>query len=79
MSVREYKVQLALTSIRELRQVIDELTEEELHACLKFECESRRRKSVYDALIAKLAELNRQTFITQLKEKYKWPVPTRSS
>lgn len=78
MSVREYKTQLALTSIRELRQVIDELTVEELHHCLKFECESRRRKSVYDALVAKLAELNRQTFITQLKEQYKWPVTTRS-
>jgi hypothetical protein len=79
MSVRESKITLALSSIRDLRQVIGELTEEELQACLQFECESRRRKSVYNALIAKLAELNRQTFITHLKEKYKWPVDPRSS
>ena len=78
MNFNESKLQLALTSIRELRRVIDKFTAEELHACLKFECESRRRKSVYNALIAKLAELNRQTFITQLKEQYKWPAPTRS-
>jgi hypothetical protein len=79
MNFNESKLQLALVSIRELRRVIDKLTAEELHACLKFECESRRRKSVYDALIAKLAELNRQTFITHLKEKYKWHVAPRSS
>lgn len=78
MSVRESKIKLAMTSIRDLRQVIGEFTEEELHHCLKFECESRRRKSVYDALVAKLAELNRQTFISNLKEQYKWPVKTRS-
>ncbi len=77
--MRESKITLALSSIRDLRQVIGELTEDELHACLQFECESRRRKSVYDALIAKLAELNRQTFITHLKEKYKWHVAPRSS
>lgn len=78
MAVRESKIQLAMTSIRELRQTIDELTEEELHTCLKFESESRRRKSVCDALISKLAELNRQTFISNLKEQYKWPAKTRS-
>jgi hypothetical protein len=75
---REFFTTRALSSIRELRSYINEFTEDELYAALEFECNSRRRISVCDVILAKLAELNRQHFIQTLKEKYKWPVPHQS-
>lgn len=69
MTKREWHMKLALSSVRQLRELLDDLTPEELTACLQLEYETRRRKHIIDTLIAKLAELNRQHFITQLKEK----------
>lgn len=70
MVEREVVKALALSSTRQLRSYIRKLTDEELHECLEKEYASSRRKSVIDTIVATLAERNRQTFITNLKEKY---------
>ncbi len=68
------RVKRALASARNLNDMINELTEEEVLAALEFECETQRRSSMVDRLIAKAAEFNQQTFIKSLKEKLKWHV-----
>ncbi len=70
MTALSWKVQRALDSFRSLAGSIDELSEEEVYQALEFEVETRRRSSVINRLIAKAADLNRQTFLTTLKEKY---------
>lgn len=60
----------ALESFRSLSRVIDELTEDEVLACLKLEAASLRRKSVIDRLISRAARLNELLFVRQLKEKF---------
>lgn len=72
---RDVYIQAALTSVRRLRDLLDQLTEEELHTCLKLELETRRRKHIIAELVTKLVELNRQSFLTALKEKYEWLTP----
>ena len=65
-----WRVKRALESYRQLLDVVDQLTEEEVFHCLQLEAESQRRKTVIDRLIYRAAEINRQTFITKLKEKF---------
>ena len=74
-----WRVKRALESFRSLLDVVEQLTEEEVHHCLQLETESQRRQTVIDRLIAKAADYNRQSFITNLKEKYKWHDPRASS
>lgn len=66
------QVKRALSSVRRFNEMIDELTEEEVHAALVFECETQRRSSIVERLLAKAADFNRQTYLNSLKEKIKW-------
>ena len=68
------QVKRALSSVRKFNQLIDELTEEEVLAALEFECETQRRSSIVERLLAKAADFNQQTYLNFLKEKYKWHV-----
>ncbi len=68
MAVREWQMQLALKSVRDLVSVIDQLTEEEVLAAIELEKSSRRRKHVLDRLIQKAADFYRQNYISTLKE-----------
>lgn len=64
-----WRTSRALESFRQLQEVVEELTEEEVYYCLKLEAETQRRKTIIDRLVAKAADLNRQIFIATLKEK----------
>jgi hypothetical protein len=50
--------------------MLDELTEEEVLACLELEAGSRRRQSILDRLISRAVRLNELTYNRQLKEKF---------
>ena len=67
---RAWHISEAIHSYRRLVQIVDELTENEVYAALALECDSQRRKSIVNRLIAKAADFNRQKFITHLKEKF---------
>jgi hypothetical protein len=71
----DWRIKRALSSVRQLNEHIDQLTGEEVHAALKFECETQRRATVVERLIAKAGEFARLNEVTNLKEKYKWHVP----
>lgn len=60
----------ALDSFRQLVEIIDEMSEEEVFYCLQLEAATQRRKTVVDRLINRAADLNRQKFINSLKEKF---------
>jgi len=71
--MRPWHVAKALKSVRSLDEVIGELTEQEILHVLEIEVGSRRRSSVIERLFHQAVELNRQTYVANLKEKYKWP------
>lgn len=50
--------------------MMPDLTEAELHACLKLESETQRRKSLLSELVTRLLDLHREKLFTQLKETY---------
>ena len=64
-----WRTSRALESFRQLQDVVEELTEEEVYYCLKLEVETQRRKTIIDRLVVRAADINRQTFIATLKEK----------
>lgn len=66
MSVRKWYLSEALVSYRRLVDIIDQLTEEEVLACLELETGSRRRQSVTGVLIKRAVRL----YSTRLQEKY---------
>ena len=66
MSVRKWYLSEALVSYRRLADVIDELTEEEVLACLDLEAASQRRQSVTDTLTKRAVRL----YSNRLQEKY---------
>lgn len=68
--VRQWYVSEALSSMRRLAEIIDELTEEEVLAALELEAGSQRRSSIVDRLISRATRLNEIKYSTQLKEKY---------
>jgi hypothetical protein len=70
MTVRDWHVQRALESYRQLVSIIDELTEEEVLACLDLEVGTRRRATLVERLIQQAADLHRQNYVKSLKEKY---------
>lgn len=73
--MRQWHITQALRSVRSLNKIIDELTEEEILHVLEIEVGSGRRASVLNKLFQKAVDLNRQTYVANLKEKYKWPAP----
>ena len=70
MAVRQFYIQKALKSFGELRETLEELTEEEVLACLQLESASRRRQSMLDRLISRAVRLNELSYSRQLKEKF---------
>ena len=74
--MRHWHIAKALKSVRSLDEIIGELTEEEILHVLEIEVGGSRRSSVIDRLFHQAVELNRQTYVVKLKEKYKWPAPS---
>ena len=70
MSVRKWYVDQALQSFTRLNEVLHELTEEEVFACLDLEAASQRRRSTIDRLISRAVRLSEIALNKRLKEKY---------
>lgn len=70
MSVRKWYIGEALKSFVRLNEVLSELTEQEVEACLDLEVASQRRRSVLDRLISRAVRLKEIELNRQLKEKY---------
>lgn len=70
MSVRKWYISEALTSFVRLNEVLHELTEREVMACLDLEAATQRRRSVLDRLISRAIRLKEIELNRQLKEKY---------
>jgi hypothetical protein len=66
MSTRKWYLNEALVSVRRLEAVIDELTWDEVIACLDLETATQRRRSVTDRLIKRAISLT----TNRLQEKY---------
>lgn len=80
MAVRRYYIDQALKSFKGLTTALDELTEEEVLACLALEAGSRRRPSVLNRLISRAGRLQELRYTSQLKEKFQWHAsPPKSS
>jgi len=72
MSVRRFYIDQALTTFKSLCRVLNELTEEEVLACLKLEAGTLRRRSMLDRLISRAGRLHELRYTSQLKEKFQW-------
>lgn len=70
MAVRRFYIDQALASYVSLARVLNELTEEEVLACLIREAGSLRRQSLIDRLIARAGRLHELRYTRQLKEKF---------
>lgn len=70
MAVRKWYIAQALQSFVRLNEVLADLTEEEVIACLDLEAASQRRRSVIDRLISRAIRLAEVKLQTSLKEKY---------
>lgn len=70
MAVRRFQIDQALHTFKSLTSVLEELTEEEVLACLKLEASSRRRQSILDRLISRAVRINELSYSTRLKEKF---------
>lgn len=70
MSVRKWYLDQALSSFVRLNEVLNDLTEAEVLACLDLEGASQRRRSVIDRLISRAVRLKEIETNRQLKEKY---------
>ena len=68
--VSDYKIGQALWSFGSLTRVLNDLTEEEVLACLELEAATQRRESVLNRLISRAARLNEIKHVSQLKEKF---------
>ena len=73
--MRQWHIAKALKSVRSLDEIIDELTEDELLHILELESGSARRPSVVNRVFKKAVDLNRQTYLANLKEKFPWLAP----
>lgn len=70
MPVRKWFIHEALASFRRLTAVVDQLTAEEVTACLDLEAGSQRRRSVIDRLIARALQLSTLSLSLTLTRKY---------
>lgn len=70
MSVRRWYLGEALQSFVRLNEVLSELTEAEVLACLDLEAASRRRRSLIDRLISRAVRLREIDYNRILKEKF---------
>lgn len=69
-SARKFYVTQALASYSSLIRTLDDLTEEEVLACLKLEAASQRRRSILDRLISRAVRLNELAYNQHLKEQF---------
>ncbi len=67
MAIRQWDVNTALSSYRQLLLTIDRLSEEEVIACLDLEVGTQRRRSVIDRLTKRAIQL----YTNRLQEKYR--------
>lgn len=74
-----WRIAKALASYRSLLSILEELTEMEVLHVLEVEAGSRRRAVMLNKLIQKAAELNRNSYIRNLKEKYNGTNKKRST
>ena len=70
MAARKWYLGQALESFKRLNEVLDELTYEEVIACLTLEAGTRRRQSLIDRLISRAVRLAEIKLNRQLKEKF---------
>lgn len=70
MAINNWRVGQALLSVSRLNEILPELTEEEVLACLELEARSRRRHSVLTRLISRAARLNELRYVESLNHKY---------
>lgn len=70
MSVRKWFVARALESFSGLMEHLNELTEDEVLACLELEAATLRRVSVIDRLISRAVRLREVSYSANLKEKF---------
>lgn len=70
MAIRRSYIDDALASYTGLTRILEELTEEEVLACLRLEASSRRRQSILDRLISRAVRLNELSYNRQLKEQF---------
>lgn len=75
MATRKFYIDLALLSFASLTQVLEELTEEEVLACLELEAATRRRQSHLDRLTSRAVRLNELSYNRTLKEKFHGALP----
>jgi hypothetical protein len=79
--INRFRVTQALKSFGSLGVVVNDLTEEEVLACLDLEAATSRRRSVLNRLMSRAVRLNEISYQRQLKEKYSWhvnPQPPKS-
>ena len=70
MSTRRWYTSQALDSYRALDGVINDMTLEEITACLDLEAATKRRRSVIDRLITRAVKLSVIAITNRLQEKY---------
>ncbi len=70
MSVRKWYLSEALASVRRLNAVLNDLTLEEVTACLDLEVATQRRKTIINLLIDQAARIAAAEINNRLKEKY---------
>jgi hypothetical protein len=70
MAVRKWYIDEALHSFPRLMHVLRDMSEEEVIAALKLECETRRRRSIMYRLVSRAARLNELKYVEELKRKY---------
>lgn len=68
--VSKFKIAAALRSYGALTAVLEQLTEQEVLACLQLEAASQRRESVLNRLISRAVRLNEIKYARQLKESF---------
>jgi hypothetical protein len=70
MNIRDWQIGEALVSVARLNEILPELTEQEVFACLELESGSRRRRSILDRLISRAVRINEVAYATKLKSQY---------
>lgn len=70
MAVRKWHIDKALASYPSLKEVLNELTQEEVLRALELESATLRRQSIIKRLIQRAVRLNEIEFSEQLKKKY---------
>lgn len=70
MAVRKWHIDKALASYPSLKEVLNELTQEEVLRALELESATLRRQSIIKRLIQRSIRLNEIEFGEELKKKY---------